>query len=165
MTASAVLPVEARLRRPVENKRPDPRPSRGGLSLSFVLPVRRYICTRLVQVNMLIDMIDPCDRNKVMVLAVGRALLRELDLVRPVEMVDLSHCLSVGRNDVHVFFDLRCVGHGKLQKSELKSNAAGSGKLHSAAEANWGTRNWPVLIAEPKSTQAKIDWGEGGRLV
>jgi len=49
----------------------------------------------------------------VLVLPVRRALLGELDFVGPIEVVDLSHGLPVGRNDVHVVFDLRCIGHAK----------------------------------------------------
>jgi hypothetical protein len=37
----------------------------------FVLPVQRHIGTGLVQVNVLIDVVDPRQRNEVMVLAVG----------------------------------------------------------------------------------------------
>jgi len=96
MTASAVLPAEARLRRPVAIKKPGPS-DRGAISLdsSFVLPVRRDVSTRLVQMNVLIDMIDPGDRDEVVMLAVGLALFRELDLVGAIEMVDLSNYFPV----------------------------------------------------------------------
>ena len=89
MTASAVdLPDEARLRRQ--------RPGRDRLSLSLMFPVRRDVAPCLVQVDVLIDVVDPRDRNEMMMLTVGRTQLRELDRVRPVEMVDLSDPLSVG---------------------------------------------------------------------
>jgi hypothetical protein len=61
--------------------------------------------------HVLIDMIDPRYWNEMMMLAVGRTLPGELDLVGALEMVDLSDRLSVRRNDVHVFLDLRGVGH------------------------------------------------------
>ena len=77
------------------------------LDSSFVLPVRRDVSTRLVQMNVLIDMIDPRDRDEVVMFAVGGALFGQLDLVGTVEVVDLSNRLHVGRNDVHVFPDLR----------------------------------------------------------
>ena len=44
---------------------------RGDQLLPAVLPVRSHIGTRLVEVDVLIDMIDPIHRNEVMVLAVG----------------------------------------------------------------------------------------------
>jgi hypothetical protein len=46
-------------------------------------------------VDVLIDVVDPRDRNEMMMLTIGRTQLRELDLVSPVEMVDLSDLLSV----------------------------------------------------------------------
>jgi hypothetical protein len=53
-------------------KRPGPS-DRAAISLdsSFVLPVRRDVSTRLVQMNVLIDMINPGDRDEVVMLAVG----------------------------------------------------------------------------------------------
>jgi len=41
-----------------------------------------------------------------MVLAIGRALFCELDLVSSFEMIDLSDRLLVRRDDVHMFPDL-----------------------------------------------------------
>jgi hypothetical protein len=61
--------------------------------------------------DVLIDMIDPGYRNEMMVLSVGRAFLGELDLVGPVQVIDLSDGLPVGGYDVHVLFDLRRIGH------------------------------------------------------
>ena len=46
----------------------------GSLPL-FVLPVRGDIGARFVQMHVLIDMIDPRDRNEVVVLAIGWAFL------------------------------------------------------------------------------------------
>jgi hypothetical protein len=45
--------------------------------------------------HVLIDMIDPRYWNEMMMLAVGRTLPGELDLVGALEMVDLSDRLSV----------------------------------------------------------------------
>jgi hypothetical protein len=61
--------------------------------------------------DVLIDVIDPGHRNEMMVLAVRRTLLGELDFVGAIEMIDLADGLIVGRNDVHVFFDLRGIRH------------------------------------------------------
>jgi hypothetical protein len=80
-------------------------------SVLSVLPVRSYVCTRFIQVDMLVDVIDPRHRNEVMVRSVRRTLPGQLDLVGTFEMVDFADGLSVGRNDVHVFFDLRSVRH------------------------------------------------------
>src|SRR5882757_2465579 len=71
-----------------------------------VLPVRGHVRARLVEVDVLIDMIHPGHRNEMMVLSVRRAFPGQLDLVGSVEMIDLSHRLPVRRNDVHVLFDL-----------------------------------------------------------
>jgi hypothetical protein len=97
-----------------------------------VFPMRGNVGTRLIQVHMLIDVIDPGNRDEMMMLAVGRTLFRKLDFVGPVEMVDLSDRLAVGRNDVHVFRDLRRVGHATL-------NAAPIGKLHLAEMGKGGS--------------------------
>ena len=85
------------------------------LDSSFVLPVRRDVSTRLVQMNVLIDMIDPRDRDEVVMFAVGGALFGQLDLVGAIEVIDLADRLPVGGNDIHVFFDLRRVRHSILR--------------------------------------------------
>jgi hypothetical protein len=84
---------------------------RAARSLPAVLPVRSYIRTRSIEVYVLIDMVDPRHRNEVMVLAVGRALFGQLDLVGAFEVVDLSDRLSIRRDNVHLFLDLRGVSH------------------------------------------------------
>src|SRR6201991_924218 len=76
-----------------------------------VLPVRGHVRAGLVEMDVLIDMVDPGYRNEMMVRAVRRALFGQLDLVGPFQMIDLSDGLPVGRNDVHVLFDLRRIGH------------------------------------------------------
>jgi hypothetical protein len=72
-------------------------------------------------------MIDPRDRDEMMVLAVGRALLREFYLAGLIEVVDFSNDLPVGRNDVHVFLDLRLKRHLKLRKSLIATQQAAEG--------------------------------------
>jgi hypothetical protein len=89
--------------------------------LPAMLPVRSYIRTRSVQVDVLIDMIDPRQRNKVMVLATGRTLFGELDLVGALEMVDLTDRLSIRRNDVHVLLNERGISHVSSPGKSLKS--------------------------------------------
>ncbi|GCC44673.1 hypothetical protein chiPu_0028411 [Chiloscyllium punctatum] len=64
--------------------------------------------------DVLVDVIDPANGNKMMVNAVGRTLFGQLDLVGAFKMVDFADCLFVGRDDVHVLFDLRGICHGKL---------------------------------------------------
>src|ERR1700742_1837150 len=83
---------------------------------------------------MLVDMIDPGDRNEVMVLAVRRALLGELDLVDPVEMVDLTDYLSVQGDYIHVLFDLGRARHLNLRISLLTRNAICDGWLQSGRD-------------------------------
>jgi hypothetical protein len=84
---------------------------RGDQLLPAVLPMRRHIRARFIEVHMLIDMVDPGYRDEVMMLAIGRALFGQLDLVGTLEMIDLSDGLSIRRNDVHMFLDQRSVGH------------------------------------------------------
>ena len=87
-----------------------------------VLPMRGHVRAGLVQMDVLIDMIDPGDRNEVMMLAVRRALFGQLDLVGAFEMIDFSDSLPVERNDVHMFLDVRNIGH-----LGLHGNAPGTG--------------------------------------
>ena len=61
--------------------------------------------------DVLIDVVDPRHRDKVMMLAIRRALLGQLDLVGSLEMVDFSDRLPVRRDDVHVFLDLSRRSH------------------------------------------------------
>jgi len=74
--------------------------------LAAMLPVRSHIRARSVEVDMLIDVVDPRHRNEVMMLAIRRTLFGQLDLVGSFQMVDLSDRLLVRRNDVHMFPDL-----------------------------------------------------------
>jgi hypothetical protein len=73
------------------------------LLLAAMLPVRGHVGARFVQVDVLIDVVDPRQRYEVMVLPIRRTLFGQLDLVGSFEMVDLADRLSVRRNDVHVF--------------------------------------------------------------
>lgn len=63
--------------------------------LPAVLPVRSHIRARLIEMNVLIDVVDPGHRNEVVVLSVRRTLLGQLDLVGSFQMVDLAHRLLV----------------------------------------------------------------------
>ena len=66
------LPAEARLRRPVAIKKARSSGSSCDvLDSSFVLPVRSDLRTRLVQMNVLIDMIDPGHWDEVVMLSIG----------------------------------------------------------------------------------------------
>src|SRR5689334_8129863 len=73
--------------------------------LAAVLPVRGDVGARFVEVNVLVDVIDPGEWNEVVVLSVRRALLGQLDLVGSLHVVDLADGLPVRRDDVHVFPD------------------------------------------------------------
>jgi len=85
--------------------------------LAAMLPMRGHIRTGFVEVDVLIDMVDPRNRNEVVVLTVGRALLGQLDLVGSLHMVDLSDRLLVRRDDVHVFLDLCANSHVSYPQS------------------------------------------------
>jgi hypothetical protein len=87
----------------------------GGFSSALsVLPVGGDVGASLIEMHVLIDVVDPGERNEVMMLTVRRTLLRQLDLVRTVQMIDFSDHLSIGRNHVHVFLDFQNVCHGYL---------------------------------------------------
>jgi hypothetical protein len=79
---------------------------RPGYLLPAMLPMRRHVGAGFVQMNVLIDVVDPRQRNEVMVLAIGRTLFGELDLVGSFHVVDLADGLSVRRDDVHMFPDI-----------------------------------------------------------
>src|SRR6476620_5358117 len=79
--------------------------------LPAVLPMRGDVRARFVEVHVLIDAFNPRYRNEVMMLAVGRALLSQPDLVGALEMVDLPDRFPVRRNNIHMFLDLRGIGH------------------------------------------------------
>ena len=71
--------------------------------------------------DMRVDMVDPGQRN-VMMLAVGRRALGELDLVWPVQVVDGSNLDAVRCNDVHMLGDLAAdvsCGSGKAASSAV----------------------------------------------
>jgi hypothetical protein len=74
--------------------------------LAAMLPVRSHIRTGFVEVDVLINVVDPRHRDKVMMLAIGRTLFGQLDLVGSFQMVDFSDRLLVRRDNVHVFPDL-----------------------------------------------------------
>jgi hypothetical protein len=76
-----------------------------------MLPMGGHIGTRFIQMNMLVHTIYPRKRDEMMMLPIRGALFSQLNLVRPVEMIDLSNRFSVGRNNVHVLFDLRRIRH------------------------------------------------------
>src|ERR1700733_11554945 len=75
-----------------------------------------------------------------MMLAVRRALLGELDLVGPVEMVDLSYHLSVRGYNVHMFPDLQRMRHLKLRNSLHRKR----GMRRKVATSTGRARIWPV---------------------
>jgi hypothetical protein len=73
-------------------------------------------------------MIDPFDRNEMVVLAIGRTRLGQLDLVS-IEMIDLADGFPVRRNDVHMFFDLRGIDHPENSVADIHVNARTVGGL------------------------------------
>src|SRR4051812_23661720 len=103
-----------------------------------VLPVRGDVGARLVEMDMLVDMIDPGHRNEMMMLTVRRALLGQLDLVGAFEMVDLPDRFAVRRNDIHVLLDLRCIRHVASPRIVPGLNAPGP--------APFPGRRIPVLL-------------------
>jgi hypothetical protein len=86
-------------------------PTRGGRLPLAVLPMRGDVGARLVEVHMLVDVIDPRHGDEVMMLAVGRTLFGQLDLVCAFEVIDLSDGFSIRRYYVHVLLNPRGIGH------------------------------------------------------
>src|SRR5664279_1423786 len=75
------------------------------------LPLRLDILGRLVQVNMLVDMVDQSQRNEMMLAAGSRIALGELDLVGALEVIDLADVGAVGTENFHVFLDVLSFDH------------------------------------------------------
>jgi hypothetical protein len=117
-------------------------PLREARLLPAVLPVRGDVRPRFIEVHVLIDVIDPRHRNKVMMLAVGCALFGELDFVGALEMVDFSDRLSIRRNDVHMLLDQRGISHVSSPMHGLSTeNAPSPNKLRGLS-----------LLLPPRST-------------
>jgi hypothetical protein len=76
-----------------------------------VLPMCGYVGTRFIEMNVLVYVIYPRQRNKMMVLSIWRALFCQLDLFISFEVIDLSDRFPIGRDNVHVFLDLGCIRH------------------------------------------------------
>jgi hypothetical protein len=66
------------------------------LDLRGLAPLRLHILRRLIEMDVLVDMVDPSHRNEV-VFPVGSIALCQLDLVFAIEMVDLGDLLSMRR--------------------------------------------------------------------
>ena len=79
--------------------------------LAAMLPVRGHVGARFVQMDVLVDVVDPRQRDEVMVLPIRRTLLGQLDLVGSFQMVDLADRLLVRRDDVHMFPDICSRSH------------------------------------------------------
>ena len=71
---------------------------------SDVLPGLQDVPTGFVEVDVLIDVIDPRNHDQMMMPAV-RSVLGELYLVAPLHVVNGSNALSVRCDNVHMLFD------------------------------------------------------------
>jgi hypothetical protein len=81
--------------------------------LRSLAPLRLHVLRRLVEMDMLVDMVNPSHGNEV-VFPVGSIALRQLDLVLAIDMIDVADLLSIRGDQVHMLLDLRCRGHGSL---------------------------------------------------
>ena len=84
------------------------RPGHMLIRARFMLPMGGDFEPRIRKMHKLVDAVKPGDRNEMMMNAVERTLLGELDLVRTVEMVDLADGLLVRRDDERA---AKAVGH------------------------------------------------------
>src|SRR5206468_3272378 len=71
-------------------------------------PLGFHVFRRLVEVPLLVDLADPVQRNEMM-LAAGRIVPGELDLVGAVHVIDLRDLLAVGGDHIHVLLDRTCI--------------------------------------------------------
>lgn len=114
-----------------------------------MLPVRGNFVTGFRKMDVLLDMIDPGHRNEMVVVAVGRTLLRELDFFRSLKMIDFADGL-VGLDNVHVLFDLRGVG---IWKSPLRWKLETFGPSQSCSVSECSARSFAGAIwSQPRSS-------------
>jgi len=79
------------------------RPVMWLLLLSFMLPMGSDLGSRFRQVDMLVDVVDPGDRDEVMMVAVGRTLFCKLDLVGAVDNLQVrQEALDNAMRLVHI---------------------------------------------------------------
>ena len=76
--------------------------------------------------DVLIDMVDPADRNHVVFEAAGEIQLGQFDLVAD-DVIDAADVAAVGTDDFEVFADLRCIYH------EFSPQTVGSGETARSA--------------------------------
>jgi hypothetical protein len=72
-------------------------------------PARLRLGTRLLQMNLVIDVIDPGERNEMMLIARIRVVLSQLYQIAAFQVIYGSHVDAIASNDFHVIFDhYRC---------------------------------------------------------
>src|SRR5947209_4168170 len=82
-----------------------------GIASGRSLPLLLNVLARSVQVDVLVDMIDPGQRDQMVLPACFRIAFRELDVAGTFQMVDGANLLPVGAKDLHVFLDVSFVEH------------------------------------------------------
>src|SRR5262245_47679334 len=81
-------------------------------------PARLGLGGRLLEMNLHLDVVDPSERNQVVLTACLRIILGELDRIAPFQMVHGSHMHAVGTNHFHVFLDRHWCNHAILHLIE-----------------------------------------------
>src|SRR5262245_58617052 len=75
------------------------------------LPFHHGFLRRLIEVNLAVHIIDPIDRNEMMMAAGFRIVLGQHDTVAAFRMVDDSNMFTIRSNDFHVFLNVQALEH------------------------------------------------------
>jgi hypothetical protein len=69
------------------------------------------VLARSVEMDVLVDVVDPGQRNQVMLTAGFRIAFRQLDVAGTFQVIHGADVLAVGTQDFHVFLDVSFVEH------------------------------------------------------
>ena len=94
------------------------RGSRGWLTSARVLPLRRHLFARFAEMDVRVDVVDPGERDEVMLTLGCRIVPGQLDLVGPLHVIDGSDMLAIGGFDLHVLLDVACIDHDGFPLTE-----------------------------------------------
>src|SRR5215475_91882 len=90
------------------------------------LPFHHGLLRRLVEVNLTVHIVDPVDRNEVMMSASFRIVLGQHDAIATFCMVDGSDMFTVRSNHFHVFLNVQTFEHVPLPLFSIKRLLRGS---------------------------------------
>src|SRR5262249_21390749 len=85
------------------------------------LPFKHGFLRRLIEVNLAVHIIDPIDRNEMMMAAGFRIVLGQHDTVAAFFMVDGSDMFTVRSNHFHMFLNVQTFEHMILLLFSMKT--------------------------------------------